>query len=134
MCRVIITISTLHRTRQWHLHSLDATLKISNSQPNIVYYHAFWVYKWLSNTFINISFFNMVLKISINRRPQDVKTMSSQRPEDVLKTNFWTSRTGHLAAWEVTGVSMCVSRDFAIHSSKTTQDRECYKICTSLLE
>ena len=39
--------------------------KFSNSQPNIVYYYAFWVYKWLSNTFINISFLNKVLKISV---------------------------------------------------------------------
>ena len=35
----------------------------------------------------------------INRRPQDVKTMSSQCPGDVLPTNFWTSRNGHFAAW-----------------------------------
>ena len=37
----------------------------------------------------------------INRRPQDVKTMSSQRPGDVLPTNFWTSGNGHFAAWVV---------------------------------
>ena len=34
----------------------------------------------------------------INRRPQDVKTMSSHDTGDVLKTNFWTSRNGHFAA------------------------------------
>ena len=64
----------------------------------------------ISNTFINISFFNMVFEnfgqnldhFGINRRPQDVKTMSSQPPGDVLKTNFWTSRNGHFAAWVYT--------------------------------
>ena len=28
--------------------------------------------------------------------------MSSRRPGDVLETNFWTSRNGHFAAWDVT--------------------------------
>ena len=28
-----------------------------------------------------------------------VVSMSSQRPGDVLKTNLWTSRNGHFAAW-----------------------------------
>ena len=68
------------------------------------------MYKWLSNTFINIGFFNVVFKnfgqnldhFGINRRPQDVKTINSQRQGDVLKTNFWTSRNGHFAAWVVT--------------------------------
>ena len=34
---------------------------------------------------------------------QDVKTMSSQRPGDVLPTNFCTSRNGNFAAWAGTG-------------------------------
>ena len=67
----------------------------------------------------------------INRRPQDVHTMSSQRPGDIFKTNFWTSRNGHFAAWvtisDVLRTSVfCLGTDHHLARSNVLRTSVCH--------